>query len=341
MGKRTKKNTAAFLAAAREKASATGEPMTLSRLQMAADGECAYCKAESIKHGGLIKLKKCGRCCLVFYCSKECQATHWPDHKVLCNDKQRQKSVVNSSILSAAQLIKDGQRILCGEDAIMVGRHQVSIPPAPALSWPLVGTSVVRVSVSNADRSRYFEINALFSAAADASSVSERLATMLGLSRNGLIDVAGFREWMVDGAYFPSSSVDVQCLDIVSTSGGNVIPSSTRMALVIAPHPGKELVLGRDWLNSMARQASRSVALDHAPDKTRMRFLELDPSETLDASHFPAESAIDEGDFIAVHWGKPDPGPEFQEDAVDMTHIISPDVYGRQHLDHIAMSTGI
>lgn len=33
---------------------------------------------------GGIKLKKCGRCGAAFYCSKECQAFDWNDHKPVC-----------------------------------------------------------------------------------------------------------------------------------------------------------------------------------------------------------------------------------------------------------------
>ena len=28
--------------------------------------------------------KKCARCCVVYYCSKECQDAHWIEHKEFC-----------------------------------------------------------------------------------------------------------------------------------------------------------------------------------------------------------------------------------------------------------------
>ena len=33
---------------------------------------------------------KCKRCSLVYYCSRECQAAHWPDHKGLCNRSRKE-----------------------------------------------------------------------------------------------------------------------------------------------------------------------------------------------------------------------------------------------------------
>ena len=33
---------------------------------------------------------KCKRCTLVYYCSRECQAAHWPDHKGLCNRSRKE-----------------------------------------------------------------------------------------------------------------------------------------------------------------------------------------------------------------------------------------------------------
>lgn len=37
--------------------------------------------------GEVKKLKKCGRCRNITYCSRECQVKHWPDHKKLCVSK--------------------------------------------------------------------------------------------------------------------------------------------------------------------------------------------------------------------------------------------------------------
>tara|TARA_X000001036_G_scaffold24790_1_gene20690 strand:- start:9969 stop:10676 length:708 start_codon:yes stop_codon:yes gene_type:complete len=41
---------------------------------------CGHCKK------GCIKLKKCGACGVVGYCSKECQRAAWPSHKALCKE---------------------------------------------------------------------------------------------------------------------------------------------------------------------------------------------------------------------------------------------------------------
>ena len=45
-------------------------------------GECFTCKQS--KKLSLQML--CGRCNIVQYCCKECQAAHWPKHKVMCNE---------------------------------------------------------------------------------------------------------------------------------------------------------------------------------------------------------------------------------------------------------------
>ena len=38
------------------------------------------------KSTGQVKFKKCSRCQAVIYCSRECQVTHYPDHKRLCRE---------------------------------------------------------------------------------------------------------------------------------------------------------------------------------------------------------------------------------------------------------------
>lgn len=46
-----------------------------------AESCCATCKANSKN------LKRCSRCCSVYYCSVECQRSHWPQHKSVCHKK--------------------------------------------------------------------------------------------------------------------------------------------------------------------------------------------------------------------------------------------------------------
>ncbi len=42
---------------------------------------CRYCHKKEEKNN---KFKKCGRCKLSYYCSKECQYNHWSTHKQYC-----------------------------------------------------------------------------------------------------------------------------------------------------------------------------------------------------------------------------------------------------------------
>ncbi len=39
---------------------------------------CAHCKEEKKK------MKKCARCQVVYYCSRECQKKDWKNHKKCC-----------------------------------------------------------------------------------------------------------------------------------------------------------------------------------------------------------------------------------------------------------------
>ncbi|OAX37408.1 hypothetical protein K503DRAFT_237719 [Rhizopogon vinicolor AM-OR11-026] len=50
-------------------------------------GRCMYCNTNV----GRDKVKTCGRCRLVRYCSKECQVASWKIHKLRCNPNLREK----------------------------------------------------------------------------------------------------------------------------------------------------------------------------------------------------------------------------------------------------------
>ena len=41
------------------------------------------------KSTGQVKFKKCSRCHAVIYCSRECQVTHYPEHKTYCRELVR------------------------------------------------------------------------------------------------------------------------------------------------------------------------------------------------------------------------------------------------------------
>ena len=49
---------------------------------------CEMCKQTTtiiaLSGGGLYKFKKCGKCKIVFYCSKFCQCQDWEKHKLIC-----------------------------------------------------------------------------------------------------------------------------------------------------------------------------------------------------------------------------------------------------------------
>ncbi|XP_046460954.1 F-box-like/WD repeat-containing protein TBL1X [Daphnia pulex] len=47
-----------------------------------AENCCAGCKKMSQN------LKRCARCNSIFYCSKDCQRSHWPQHKLVCNQNE-------------------------------------------------------------------------------------------------------------------------------------------------------------------------------------------------------------------------------------------------------------
>lgn len=312
-----------------------GETFVVPRLRAVVDKVCGSCNVVN----STTKLMKCAKCELQYYCSRECQVQHWPEHKALCKEKRGQKEFVNSAVYSVPQMMLLGKRLFANEEGFMLGSvDDCGILPASIWRLPRAPISVLRVRVSSADRSGSVEVNALFSAAAQASSMSERLAERLGLSKGAKITVAGLRSFNGE-AHLPSSSVDVECLDVFDRT---VLPRSSRMALVIMPNPGNEMVLGKDWLDDIVRQSQRHLLLDCAPDKMRIRVSPAGVDvRTLDLQAFHAATSstrIDAGEFIALPWGYSDPGPGYQANprAMEMSHLVRPDNSAREELARIA-----
>ena len=54
-------------------------PVVLGMCNLVADGQCQYCG----KNGS----KRCARCETARYCSRECQAKDWKEHKLVCQPK--------------------------------------------------------------------------------------------------------------------------------------------------------------------------------------------------------------------------------------------------------------
>jgi len=215
------------------------------------------------------------------------------------------------------------------------------IPPAVSFSLPKPPLSVIRVNVTSADKSTSITVNALFSMAAQASSMSARLAERLGLAKGENIYVSSLRS---DSAVasLPSSHVDVECTDVVCSSGKTIIPKSIRVAFVIMPNPGNDMVLGEDWFEDLQNVAERDTVLDFAPDKCRLRFLSAGEEVLGQADLFrfaQQHTGIDEGDFISLKWGRPDFGPSYDPDpmAADFSHHVRPDHVAREALERIRL----
>ena len=43
--------------------------------------KCGKCQKEAFK--------RCSKCKSIWYCSRECQVSHWPEHKEGCNKKSK------------------------------------------------------------------------------------------------------------------------------------------------------------------------------------------------------------------------------------------------------------
>jgi hypothetical protein len=55
---------------------------------------CPIC----LKSGKDVKLKNCSLCESHYYCSKECQTAHWPQHKVTCKANRQARQLIQSGL---------------------------------------------------------------------------------------------------------------------------------------------------------------------------------------------------------------------------------------------------
>jgi len=335
--KAMKKYTNEFLEKNREALDA-GEKVPISTLALAQDNCCAHCKLPCLSHGGPKKLSKCGRCLLVYYCSRECQLADWKTHKVLCKDKEEQMGSINATVMSVPQMMILGRRLLVNDVGIRVEFQMNQKKPLPLWTVPKTPVSVIRVSVTSADRTFNLEVSALFSIASQVSSVSEPLAERLGLKKSGEVFCSGLR--CADfQASLPSRHVDISCMDVISNHNLSQVPNSTRMALLIAPHAGNDLVIGLDWYNKIKEQCGCASVLDFAPETGRLHFLpvgeNVDDEKALVAF---GSLSVHETNHIVLPWGRPDPGPCYNPNpnSHDFTHHIRPENYGRSMLEAIA-----
>lgn len=70
--KQLEQNTKDFLAAHKDELKA-GKPVAVSLLSVAQNLLCGNCGVKSVDNGGEAELKRCSRCMLAYYCSRECQ----------------------------------------------------------------------------------------------------------------------------------------------------------------------------------------------------------------------------------------------------------------------------
>lgn len=317
-----------------------GQNVSISALGVAQDGICGNCKAVSLSLGGTKKLSKCGKCLLVYYCCRKCQVADWKNHKLLCKDKQEQVSSVNAKVMSVPEMMKLGRRLLTNDLGDQVVFELIQAQPLPLWTVPKTPVCVIRVSVTSADRTFNLEVRALFSIASQASTVSEPLAERLGLIKSGEVFCSGLR--CVDfKASLPSRHVDITCLDVVRNNlGESRVPASTRMALLIAPHAGNDLVIGLDWYNKIKDQSGCGCVLDFSPDKGRMHFMPTLDGRVVDEEALLAFATLPIGNsnFIELPWGRPDPGPHYNPDpnSHDFTHHVRPEHFGKMSLEAIA-----
>ncbi|KAI1782822.1 hypothetical protein LXA43DRAFT_904786 [Ganoderma leucocontextum] len=71
-------------------------------------GVCDWCETAARPGSGVDRLKKCGGCSVVLYCSKACQVQAWPTHKHMCRSRSKEQAAELGypSAVSAASALK-------------------------------------------------------------------------------------------------------------------------------------------------------------------------------------------------------------------------------------------
>lgn len=247
-----------------------------------------------------MNLQKCGACLSVSYCSKDCQVKDWKRHKSICKKIKQmnttEESSSSASVLSMSEAVKAGATLYCDANEAIIGARKTDRCPSRALDSPnAVCTLPILLAVTGSDKAP-IACNALFSAAVATSTLSARLAETFGLPA-------------AEGTQPLHSTIAVTSQMECHRSGYDGIakvPVITQTTFNVEAEPRYEIVLGKDWLQTVAQQSDGDVYIEFAPDKCSLRFLRKQVTHR--AFGDIAEEEVRNADCITMLWGIPDLG---------------------------------